>query len=261
MKSPGSGSHRIEWNVKNGHVIVGADAHIWDKNPTPAMRAFVKFAADKKTKGVIANGDIFDGARISRHSQIMWERSPTVLEELEATQHWLNTLVKATPKSVQMAWPWGNHDMRWESSLSARVPEYAGVQGFHLKDHYSDRLRPCWEVWINDDAVVKHRGRGGGENAAFTNCVKSGKTHVTGHLHNGYVKPYSDLNGTRYGVDLPCLADPWGPQFRAYSENTYRNHRSGFAVLPFRDGKLMQPELVLTWDDKHVQFRGELIKV
>lgn len=262
LKAPGSGPHRIEWTITNGQVIVGSDVHVWPSQDTPAMRAFVKFASDSITRGVILNGDVFDGARISRHSQIMWEKSPTVLEELEATQEWLNNLVQKTPRGVKMAWPWGNHDQRWESSLSARAPEYAGVKGVHLKDHHSDRLEPCWEVWINDAVVIKHRGRGSGENAVFNNVIKSGKTHVTGHLHNAHVRPFNDLNPrTRYGVDCGCLADPWGPQFRAYSENTYRNHRSGFAVLTFKDGELLQPELCLTWDEKRVEFRGELIRV
>lgn len=44
-------------------------------------------------------------------------------------------------------------------------------------------------------------------------------------------------------------------------EDGPKNWVSGFAVLKFRDGRLMQPELVSVWDEKSVQFRGELIRV
>lgn len=160
-KAPGKGNHRLEWKIENGEVLIGSDAHIWNDKYTPAMRAFVKFAKERNPKGIILNGDIFDGAGISRHAPIMWEKSPLVIEELEAVQNWLNELVLAAPKKALMAWPQGNHDARFESRLADRAHEYAKIKGFHLKDHFSNRLAPCWSVWINDAVVVKHRGRGG----------------------------------------------------------------------------------------------------
>ena len=259
-RAPGRGNHRLEWKIENGEVLIGSDAHIWNDKYTPAMRAFVKFAKERNPKAVILNGDIFDGAAISRHAPIMWKRSPSVIEELEAVQNWLNELVLASPKKTLMAWPQGNHDARFESRLADRAHEYAKVKGFHLKDHFSNRLTPCWSVWINDQVVVKNRGRGG-DHAAWNNAIRSGKTIVTGHLHSAKVVPFGDYNGHRYGVDCGCLADPHGPQFLAYTEDGFRNHRSGFVVLKFVDGELLEPSLCLTWDDNHVQFRGEIIRV
>jgi predicted phosphodiesterase len=260
-RAPGRGNHRLEWKIENGEVLIGSDAHIWNDKYTPAMRAFVKFAKERNPKGIILNGDIFDGAAISRHAPIMWERSPSVIEELEAVQNWLNELVLSAPKKALMAWPQGNHDARFESRLADRAHEYAKIKGFHLKDHFSNRLTPCWSVWINDQVVVRHRGRGG-DHAVWNNTIRSGKTIVTGHLHSPKVVPFRDYNpGTRYGVDCGCLADPYGPQFLAYTEDGFRNHGSGFAVLKFVNGELLEPSLCLTWDDNHVQFRGEIIKV
>jgi hypothetical protein len=83
---------------------------------------------------------------------------------------------------------------------------------------------------------------------------------VTGHLHSSKVTPYTDYNGTRYGVDTGCLADPYGPQFE-YTEDNPRNWRSGFAVLRFHEGKLLQPQLVIVHDSNHVDYCGQLIKV
>jgi hypothetical protein len=77
------------------------------------------------------------------------------------------------------------------------------------------------------------------------------------------VSPLTDRNGTRYGVDTGCLADPSEEAFIDYTEAGPLNWRSGFAVLKFVDGDLLPPELVTVYDKKpgHVVFRGELIKV
>jgi hypothetical protein len=259
-RNPVQHDHRVEWKVENGVVLIGSDGHYWPGEVSTAHRAFVRFCKDLRPKGVIMNGDAFDGARVSRWPSIMWEKKPKVIEELEVVTERLSEIEKATPRGVPLAWPLGNHDARFENRLAAVAPEYEGIKGVHLKDHIGPRWTPCWSVWINDSVVVKHRIKGG-VHATHNNAVASGKTTVTGHLHSAKVTPFDDYNGTRYGVDCGCLADPYGPQFLAYTEDNPRNHRSGFCVLTFKDGKLLQPELVLVWDEKHVQFRGALIRV
>ncbi len=84
---------------------------------------------------------------------------------------------------------------------------------------------------------------------------------ISGHLHSAKVTPYTDYNGTRYGVDTGCLADPDARAFLDYSEDNAKNWRSGFCVLTFKDGQLLQPELVMVWNKNTVQFRGNLTKV
>jgi len=108
--------------------------------------------------------------------------------------------------------------------------------------------------------VVKHRYKGG-IHATHNNTVGSGKTIVTGHLHSLKVTPYSDYNGTRYGVDTGTLADTDGPQFVDYLEDSPTNWRSGFIVLTFKDGELLYPEIVQKFSDNHIQFRGQVIDV
>ena len=51
-----------------------------------------------KPKVVIANGDIFDGAQISRHPRIGWDNKPTVLEELEACTSAMSEIEKTAKK-------------------------------------------------------------------------------------------------------------------------------------------------------------------
>jgi hypothetical protein len=58
-------------------------------------------------------------------------------------------------------------------------------------------------------------------------------------------------------VDTGTLAQPHGPQFD-YAENNPSPHTSGFAVLTFKDGVLLPPELVEVLDDR-AYFRGQCI--
>lgn len=250
---------RVAVEVKNGVVLVGGDGHYWPGKASTAHRAFVKFCRDMQPAAVVMNGDAFDGATISRHPSIGWETRPSVIEELEAVQERLEEISQAVPRRRPLIWTLGNHDMRFETRLATVAPEFARVHGFHLKDHFP-AFTPGWACWINSNVVVKHRFKGG-VHATHNNTQTAGLSIVTNHLHSGKVTAYTDYTGTRYGVDTGTLAEPNGPQFIHYSEDNPKNHRSGFAVLTFKDGKLMYPELVTVWDERSVQFRGEVIRV
>lgn len=251
--------HRAQLDVKNGLVLVGSDFHIWPGSESVALRAFKKLAKELKPAAVILNGDVLDFPKISRHPPIGWERAPSPVEEIEAAQDHLNDIVQAIPRGCRKLWPLGNHDARFETRLATVASEYKGLKGIHLSDHF-----PLWEkgwsAWINNDVVVKHRWKGG-VHATHNNAVGSGKTMVTGHLHSQKVTPYTDYNGTRYGIDTGCVADPDHKAFVDYTEDGPKNWVSGFAVLKFKDGRLMQPELCSVWSENSVQFRGEIIKV
>lgn len=245
------------YKIKDGMILVGSDAHIWPGELTTMQRAFLWFAKKYKPACIVVNGDIFDGAGISRYPSIGWEKKPSVQQELEAVQDYLHKLLQASPNSARF-WPCGNHDLRFESKLSAVAPEYAGVRGVHLKDHIPG-WTPCWRIDVNDDVVIKHR-LANGLHAVYNNTLKSGKTMVTGHLHSLKVTPWTDYLGTRFGVDTGCLADPDGAQFVNYTEAGPTNWRSGFVVLTFRNGRLLYPEIAMKFDDDSFEFRGEIIR-
>lgn len=248
--------YRLTATVRDGIVLVGSDAHYWPGPATTAHRAFVKFCKELKPKLVVMNGDAFDGSRISRHAPIGWEDHPAVIDELEACQERLAE-IEAVAK-CRRVWTLGNHDGRFETRLATMAPEYARVHGFHLKDHFD--WEPCWSVWVNDSVVIKHRYKGG-THATYNNTVYAGKTMVTGHLHSLKVTPFSDYTGTRYGVDTGTLADPDGPQFKDYLEDSPTGWRSGFAVLTFENGELRWPEVVHVIGPNKVEFRGRGICV
>lgn len=250
----------IRWNVENGVILVGSDAHLWPGSLTTVQRAFLYFVKhfDPAPVAVVLNGDIFDGASISRHPGIGWEAKPSVKQELEAVQNFLSEIEKHR-RNAKLFWPQGNHDLRFASRLAATASEFEGVAGFDLLSHFP-AWSPCWRVDINDDLVIKHR-MANGLHAVYNNTLRSGRSMVTGHLHSLKVTPWTDYNGTRYGVDTGTLAEPTGPQFENYLESGPTNWRSGFAVLTICDGRLLIPELVQAWDETHVQFRGQLLEV
>lgn len=241
--------------IDDGVVLVASDCHYWPGIITTAHTAFVQMCKEMKPKAVILNGDVLDGARISRHPPIGWEQRPSLIQELECCQQRLTEIEEAAPNAKKV-WTLGNHDARFETRLATVAPEYARVHGVHLKDHFS-LWTPAWSCWINDDVVVKHRYKGG-VHATHNNTVSAGKTMVTGHLHSLKVTPYSDYTGTRWGVDTGTMAPIYGPQTSDYCETNPVSWRQGFAVLTFHRGKLLWPELVHVCDKNQVEFRGKV---
>lgn len=223
---------RVEYELKNGVALIGSDLHIWP-GPAPVMhRAFVKFCKDVEPGMVILNGDVVDMAAVSRHPPIGWEKQPTVQEEIETAQDRLSEIEQAVGRCPKV-WTLGNHDGRFETRLATVAPEYAKLKGVHLNDHFP-AWESAWSCWINDDVVVKHSSK---------------------------VVPFTDYRGTRFGVDSGCMADTDHGAFLDYTEDNPKNWRSAFALLTFKDGALLYPELVQKWDETHVQFRGEIIEV
>jgi len=248
--------------ILNGTVIVFSDAHFWPGVYTTAFKGLLWAIKELKPKAVIANGDIFDGAGISRHPRIGWAKAPSVMDELKActiSMGYIEEAAKEARHNVKLIWPLGNHDARFETFLAASAPQYEHVKGFTLRDHFP-KWEPCWAVWMNENTVVKHRFKGG-IHATHNNTMWSGKNIVTGHLHSLKVTPFSDYNGVRYGIDTGTLAEPYGPQFEDYTEHGPLNWRSGFAVLTFVNGNLILPELVTTHSPDSIEFRGRVIKV
>ena len=253
---------KIDLGIKNGTVIVFSDAHFWPGIRSTAFKGLLYAIGVYAPTAVIANGDIFDGASISRHARIGWDKSPSVIEELKACQACMSEIeevAKAARHNVRLLWPLGNHDARFETFLAANAPQFEHTTGFKLSDHFQ-KWKKCWSVWLNEKVVVKHRNRGG-IHATHNNTVQSGVTMVTGHLHSLKVTPYVDYNGVRYGVDTGTLADIYGPQFENYLEQNPVNWRSGFAILTFVNGVLLIPELVMVHTQDTIQFRGEVIDV
>jgi hypothetical protein len=108
--------------------------------------------------------------------------------------------------------------------------------------------------------MIKHR-YAGGVHATYNNTLRAGVSMVTGHLHRLCVTPWSDYNGTRWGVDTGTLSS-FGPECQkfTYSEDNPMNWASGFGVLTFDGhGRLLPPELCMVIDGT-AYFRGRAVE-
>ena len=254
-------AHRIELDVRSGVGIVASDIHLWPGETSLLLRALTYFVRALKPSFLIANGDVMDLPRASRHAVIGWEKRPEISEEIEWAQHVLHELALAGPRGMRKIWNLGNHDSRFESRIANLAPEYAKVHGVHLKDHFPV-WEPAWSTYVNaqtDPLLVKHRFRGG-IHAVHNNLLWTGGHIVTGHLHSAQVRAltYYDER-TIWGVDTGCVAEVGARTFVDYTEDNPKNWRSAFGVLTFERGKLLPPELVLKWNSASVVWRGKII--
>lgn len=264
----GRGGARVSIPALDGCVFVVSDQHYYPGlAPSPAHRASIFLAKRLKPYAIIANGDAIDGASISRWPAGSFREMggrPTVAAEIGTAAKHLREYenLKSTRWCI---WNLGNHDARFESRLAQVAPEYAGVQGFTLKEHFAGWI-PAWATWIgtNDQGlpqvVVKHRFKGG-TYGAHNNALWAGVSTVTGHDHMLWAKAITDYSGTRWGIDAGTIADIYNPHFMHYTEDNPVNWQSGFVILHFRDGKFTGPELVHAMPDGRVLFRGDIVAV
>lgn len=245
--------------ISDGVVLVASDAHYWPGIVTTAHQALCRLAKELKPTAVVLNGDVLDGARISRHPRQGWEFQPTLKDEIHAVQDRCAEIERAAGKA-QLIRTQGNHDSRLENYLSANAAEMEEMSGSTLID-YLPRWRAGWALHVNPGTdgwtVIRHRPVGGGIHAAYNSTLRSGTHYVHGHLHKLQYTPWADYRGRRFGVDTGTLAEPSGPQF-AYTEAGPLNWASGFAVLTFRGGRLLEPELCVV-HRSDAWFRGSKI--
>jgi hypothetical protein len=247
---------RINLEIEDGCILVAGDAHYWPEIVTTTHKALVRACKEMQPRAIIMNGDIFDGASVSRHQPIGWEKRPSVVLELEACRERLAEIEQAAGK-IQKIWPLGNHDARFETRLASVAPEYAKVNGVHLKDHFAF-WESCWSCWINDgDVVVKHRLKGG-IHATYNNVKTAGTHIVTNHLHQGKATPVTNYKGTFWGIDTGTLCEPPWYQALDYLEDAPVDWRSSFVKLTFRKGRMMQPQFIYLWQPGQVEYQGRV---
>ena len=249
-------AQRHEIDIADGVMIVFSDVHRWPGEPTTAERALLALIRQLKPRIVVANGDVFDGAGLSRHDPNGWETLPTVADELAACRGFLDSVEDAAGVDCALQFNLGNHDQRFERYMAVNAPAFQGVTGLTFPEQF-----PRWQFamslavnWRGSHPVmVKHRNANG-IHAAFTNTMKAGVTIVTGHLHRLIVTPWGDYRGRRWGVDTGTLSEPGAAAFN-YAEDGPSPACSGFAVLTFSEGRLAPPELVEVIDGE-AWFRG-----
>jgi hypothetical protein len=247
--------------IEDGVALAFGDGHClpveWrEDGDTPAMAAALRLAEDLQPTHLLCMGDMLDGASISRHPPLGWEVKPRVEDELGAVQHDLSRLRRAAP-NAKPVWIVGNHDERYDRTLAQRVPDFRDVLGTSLSDSFPDWAM-SWSLEINGALVAVHRWHAG-VHAAWNNVMKSGGAHlITGDTHRLTLRAYTGQIGQIYAVECGTLADPRGRQFE-YTRGLDPNWQAGFAVLTWRGGVLMPPELCQVDNAGVAWFRGRAI--
>jgi hypothetical protein len=251
--------------VSAGNVVVFGDVHKWPGDrPSLAEVAMLRLLEElPNLKAVVLNGDLFDGARVSRHGPTEWMDLPDVKDELAACQEFMQAIEERVPDDVPLLWNAGNHDSRFSIKIATMMPELAGVKGMDLKDHFSDRWSLAWSTMVNEATIggsclIKHRFRGG-IHATWNNTLNAGVSICTNHLHQLKVTPITDVNGRRYGIDAGTLSRFKGEAKFSYTENNPLNWAEGFAVLTWDANGLMAPPSLCEVIGNVAWFRGEAI--
>jgi len=231
--------------------IIASDLHIWDGDPPLIYKAFVKLCKSLRPDGIVLNGDIIDGARISRHPQARGSRAPKIEKEIETAKAWLKLL----PKTRHRLWTMGNHDIRIDNYVAANAGELDGYI-MSLAEHFTD-WEFAWAFELNETVEIRHRFRSG-IHSGYNSSINAGISTVTGHTHQLQVTAVRDRKGSRWGVETGTLADPHGPQFQ-YTEGAPSRAQMGFVVMSFDDeGLMMPPELCEMLNGRPV-FRGQYV--
>lgn len=258
---------RLLLPVEDGCIFVVSDQHYYaPSGPSAAHRASVVLAKAYKPYAIVSNGDTLDLAVASR-----WPASsftdlasrPAIGRELKEAALRLSEYESLDFVRYHI-WNFGNHDARFETRLAEHVPEYSGVEGFTLKDHFPGWL-PAWRSdFIHQDGsveiTVQHRFKGG-MHAGQNNVLWSGTNYVTGHDH--MLKAYSITNtrGLFWGIHAGTMAPLDSPLFLHYTEDRPKNWQEGFVILWIRGGRFIGPELVHVTPDQRVLHRGESLLV
>lgn len=257
--------HRLRnVEVENGVVIVYSDAHYWPSEPpTLAFQSLLKLCSALSPKVIIANGDLIDGARISRFPASGWAKSPSMKSELDETQARQADVKRAAPKA-KLFRTVGNHDIRLDRFFATNADQFEGLPGTRLSDFLPD-WPESYSVRINGNTWVKHRYRGG-IYAARNNVMYAGCSMVTGHTHLMDAKPLRGYRpNTVWGVQTGTLAQTTydlpeeGAGPFEYSEDNPSDAASGFVVLTYHKGALLPPEFCWVENGK-AWFRGQVVK-
>lgn len=246
---------RTDLTLTDGRILCISDAHYWPGIITVAHMAAVEWAKQEQPEMIAVMGDMFDGATVSRHPPLGWEKLPKVIEELDACRDRISEFESASPNAIKV-WHIGNHDDRFDRCLVGNASQYEGLEGFSICDYFKQWKFTYLSV-VNNQLGLRHRPVNGGVHSAYNSALKFGLSYAHGHLHQLKVTPVDNATGRLWGVDCGHLADPAGPQF-AYREGLTIGSCSGFAVITLYKGMVVDAE-ICTVNQFGAFFRGEML--
>jgi predicted phosphodiesterase len=183
------------------NILLISDLHI-PYHDVDAITIAMKYGVENKINTVFINGDLIDNAQVSKFESDLKKRRPK--EEFDTTKAFLVSLRKTFP-SAEIYWLKGNHCIRWEKFLMAKVKEIWDDPYFHLEQRLA--LNEQRIKLLDDKVLVKvgklsithghhiFKGIFTPVSPARGAYMKSKQNVIVGHLHRPSYHPESDLDG------------------------------------------------------------------
>lgn len=228
-------------------IAIGSDKHNIPGDTPQAFKAFLHLLENIKPDIILINGDWFDFQSIARFHRIGWQQNPALSEELECGLADLEQIERASPRSKRI-FTLGNHDMRFDGKLSNCLPEFENIHGSSL-EHHLKKWQVGMSATFNDFFIVKHRWHGG-IHANYNNVLRGGRDIATGHTHKLNIRPWTDYNGTRYGIETGTLSDLYDESF-LYTESNAVDWQPGCAVVTVSDNIIIPTVCPIVIDKNH----------
>jgi predicted phosphodiesterase len=183
------------------NILMISDLHIPYHDPK-AITIALDYGRKHKVNTVYINGDLIDMALVSKFEPDLRKRS--IKQEFAATKQFLVSLRKAFPHAA-IYWAKGNHCIRWEKFLMAKVKEIWDDDYFSLEQRLA--LNEQKIILIDDKVLVKigkltvahghhiFKGIFSPVSPARGAFMKAKQSIIVGHLHRASHHPEITADG------------------------------------------------------------------
>lgn len=215
------------------NILLISDLHI-PYHDIDAITIALNYGKEKNVNTIFINGDLIDNHKVSRFENDPKKRS--VKQEFDATMQFLESLRINFP-DASIYWLKGNHCIRWEKFLIAKVREIWDDDYFQLEQRL--QLNKFNVKLIDDKILVKagklsithghhiFKGIFSPVNPARGAWMKAKQSVIVGHLHRASHHPEVDLDGKVISCwSTGCLCE-LKPDYSPLSSNS----QHGFAHI------------------------------
>lgn len=208
------------------NILLISDLHI-PYHDIDAITIALDYGKKNKVNTIFINGDLIDFSQISKFESDLNKRSTK--QEFDATKEFLVQLRKAFP-SAEIYWLKGNHCIRWEKFLMAKVKEIWDDDYFKLEERL--KLNEQRIKILDDKILVKAgklsithghhimRGFFAPVNSARGVYMKAKQSTIIGHVHKVSTHSETDMDGnvvTTYSTGSLCEKRPdYSPLVSSY---------------------------------------------
>lgn len=215
------------------NILLISDLHIPYHN-IEAVTIALDYGKKEKVNTIFINGDLLDFHMISRFESNPNKRS--IKQEFDATKEFLVQLRKAFPKA-SIYWLKGNHCIRWEKFLHAKVREIWNDDYFYLEERL--QLNQVNVKILDDKVLVKagklsithghhiFKGVFTPVNPSRGAFLRAKQSLIVGHLHRPSHHPETDLDGNI----ISCYSTGCLCELRADYSPLVGNTMHGFAHI------------------------------